>query len=107
MVLEFVVDKLGRGVVVAFYLVADDFYFLVELCLWIGGVEDDVGEKVYGSGHMVVEDGCIVDGGLFCGVSLEVAPYALQAVENVPGSATNSSFEGGVLAEVCKSLLAW
>lgn len=87
-VLEFIVDEFGGCVVVALYLVANDFYLLVKLCLGIGGVEDDVGKEVNGPCCMVVKDGGIVDGRLLGGVSLQVASYAFEAVENVPCPAT-------------------
>lgn len=106
-VLEFVVDEFGGGVVVALYLVANDFYLLVKLCLGIGGVEDDVGKEVNSPCCMVVKDGGIVDGRLLGGVSLQVASYAFEAVENVPCPATAGAFEGGVLAEMSKAFLAW
>lgn len=106
-VLEFVVDEFGGGVVVALYLVANDFYLLVKLCLGIGGVEDDVGKEVDGPRYMVVKDGGIVDGRLLGGVSLQIASYAFEAVENVPCPATAGTFEGGVLAEMSKAFLAW
>jgi hypothetical protein len=105
-VLELVVDKFRRRIVVALYLVANHFHLLVNLVLGIDGMEDDVGEQVHGPGKMSLEDGRVVDGVLLARECVEVAAHALQAVQHMPGLAALRSLEGDVLAKMGQSLLA-
>ena len=104
--LKLVVDKLRGRVVVALNLVAYHLDLLVELLLGVAAVEHDVGEQVYGAGHVVAQRGRIIHGVFLCREGVEVAPHALQAVEYVPGAAARGALEGGVLAEVGHALLA-
>ena len=106
MVFKFVVDKLCGAIVVALYLVADDFYLFVYLGLWIHRVEDHIAEEVDSSCYVLMKDGSIVYGTLLGGIGLEVATYTLQVVEDVPSAASSGSFEGDMLAEVGKTFLS-
>ena len=99
-ILEFIVYQFGRGVVVTLYFIADYLHLLVYLLLWISGVEDNVGEEVYGSGDVLLQDGGIVYRTLLVGISIEVAAHALQAVEDMPSLASLGTLKGNVLAEV-------
>ena len=105
-VLKLIVYQFSWRVVVALDFIADDLHLLVYLLLGIGGVEDDVGEEVHGSGDMFLQDGGIIYRALLVGVGVEVASHALQAVEDMPSLASLGALEGDVLAEVSQSLFA-
>ena len=76
-VLKVVVDKVGRRVVIAFYLVADDFHLFINLFLRIDSVEDDIREQIgrladIGGGHGGIENRTLLRG-----IGVEAAAHAL------------------------------
>ena len=76
-VLKVVVDKVGRRVVIAFYLVADNLHLFINLFLRIDSVEDDIREQIgrlpdIGGGHGGIEDRTF-----FGSISVEAAAHAL------------------------------
>lgn len=105
-VLELIVDKLRRRVVVAFYLVAYNLHLLVNLALRICASEDNIGKKVYGTGEMLVRNGGIEDRVLLVCESIEIATEFLKTVDDGESVAVGSPLEGDMLAEMSQALLA-
>ena len=105
-VFEFVVDEFGRGVVIAFYLVADDISLVSELVLRITAVEHNVEQQVDGPCEVFLQNGSIEYGVFLVGKGVEIATYILQTIEYLQRRATLGALEGGVLAEVCQTLFA-
>ena len=98
--LEVVVDELGGGVVVAVYLVNDDFYLFVYLVLRIDAMEDYVAEQIDGTGEVVALHGGVEDCYLFICESIEITANTFEVVAYMPGSATLCTLECHVLAEM-------
>ena len=105
-VLELIVDKFCRGVVVTLYLIANHLHFLVYLVLRIGAVEHDVGEQVNGFRQMLAQHGSIEDGVFLVGEGVDVSAHAFQFVQYPHSVAPLRSLERHVLAEVRQSFLS-
>ncbi len=102
---EVIVDEFGRRVVVALDLVDDHFALLLEFGLREGAVEDDVGEEREGTTEMLPWEGGIIDHFLLACVSVEVAAYALHAVEDLEGGEMRGALKRHVLYEMSHSAL--
>ena len=105
-IFEFIINQFGRRIVVTLYLIADYLYLLVDFRLRINRMENDVGEQIYGSCDVLLEDGGVINRALLVGVGIQVASHALRTVENVPRLAALCALESNVLAEVGKSFFA-
>ena len=105
-VFEFIINQFGRRIVVTLYLIADYLYLLVDFRLRINRMENDVGEQIYGSCDVLLEDGGVINRAFLVGVGVQVASHALQTVENMPRLAALCALESNVLAEVGKSFFA-
>ena len=56
-VLELIVYKLSRRVVIALYLVTYNLHLLIYLALGVSASEHNICKKVYGTGKMLVRNG--------------------------------------------------
>ena len=104
-VLEVVEDEFGRAILVAVYLFEDDPTLLVHLVLRVGAAEDDVGEQLQCSCKVLLEECRVDDRLLLIGEGIEVAPYILHAVEDVPCPSPCGALEEHVLHKVCQPIL--
>ena len=104
--LEVIVDEFCGGVVVALYLVDDNFALLLEFLLGEGAMEDDVDEQGQCAAQVLAEEGGVVDGLFLARVGVEVSADALHAVENLHGGESWRALEGHVFHEVCHAALA-
>ena len=104
-VLELVVDKLGRGVLVALYLVAHHLALFLHLGLGIGAVKDDVEQHVDGLPIMLALDGTVEDGVFLVGEGVQLAAQTFDIVDDAHSGAPLRPLEGEVLAEMGQSLL--
>ena len=60
-VLKFIIDKLGRRVIIALNFITNNFYFLIYLGLRIGTIKHDIRQKVYRSRCMFLQNCRIID----------------------------------------------
>ena len=70
-------------------------------------MEHHVGEQVYCSAEMFALYGAVIHCRLLVRVSIQFAPDAFERLYNLPCLASLCAFEGGMLAEVCQSSLAF
>ena len=105
-VFKLVVDEFCGRVVVALDLITDHLHLLVDFLLGIGRVEDDVGEQVHRTRHVVFEDSGVVGGVLLVGERVEVTADTLQTVQYLESVSPLSALESRVLAEVRETLFA-
>ena len=103
--LEFIEDYFARTVLITVDFIADYLYFPVDFGLWVGAVEDDVGQQVDGAAEVRLQHGGAVDCLLFVGEGVQFAAHALQPVGNLPGAAVFRPLEGHVFDEVCHARL--
>ena len=94
-ILEEVVDEFCRRVVVALYLVADDFYLLVYLLLRITAVKDYIREEINSLGSVFL-----------VGKGIEFTANSLKTVDDMPCPAVFCPLECGMFAEMSHTLLA-
>ena len=72
--------------------------------LWIGAVENNIGEKLYGFAKMLTKDSCIVKSLFFACESIKFASYPLQSVDDLNRSEVVGSLESHVFTEMSQSL---
>ena len=84
-ILELVIDKFCRRVVVRLYLVADNLYLLVDFRLRVCTVKDNVGQQIDRLRKIIFQYGGVIDGVGLCSIGVEVAAYTLQAVYHIKG----------------------
>ena len=105
-ILEEVVDEFCRRVVVALYLVADDFYLLVYLLLRITAVKDYIREEINSLGRVFLKYGRVIDGIFLVGKGIEFTANSLKTVDDMPCPAVFCPLECGMFAEMSHTLLA-
>ena len=71
-VLEVIVDKVGRGVVIRFYLIAYHLLLLLELMVWEDGMEDHIRQEVNGPCEMLTPYGAVIDCRLLVGICVQL-----------------------------------
>ena len=100
-VLEIVEYQFGRCVLVALYLVNDYLGLLLQLVGWKGGVEDNIGQQLESTTEMLGQKGRVDNRLLLVGVGVQVAPYRLHAVQDVPCFPLVCSLKDEMLHKVC------
>ena len=105
-VLKYVVDEFCRRVVIALYFVAYHLNLLVDFCLWIETVEDDVRQQVYGLCRMVFEYGGIIYGVFLVGEGIYVSSECFKAIDDVPCAPAFCTFECSVFAKMGHALFS-
>src|SRR5690349_8257801 len=98
--MEEVVDQVVRRVLHHIDLLEHDASLLLDLFGVEGGVEEDVGEEVYGVGEELVEDLGVVADVLAAGEGVQDAAHRVDLPGDVQGAAAGGSFEEKVFYEV-------
>ncbi len=104
--LELVKNQLGGIVVVAFYLIGDDFHLLVDFALRVAAVEHHVAKHVYRPRQLTLGYGGVVNGLLLAGVGVEIRANAFERVVYMPRVAPLRALEAHVLNEMRHAVLA-
>jgi hypothetical protein len=90
-ILELVIDKFCRRVIITLYLVTDDIHLMTDFLLRVDTTEHDITEQVDSPVQVVFQNGGIEHGILLIGKSIQVAANTLQAVQNLDRRALPSA----------------
>ena len=103
--LEVVVDKFGWAVLIGIDLLEDDLLLLLNLAFGEGGMEDDVGKEFETTLQMDRQGGSIDAGLLLGGEGVELAPYPIDAVQDMVRASVAGALEDAMLDEMGDALL--
>ena len=100
-------NQFRRSVLITLDFVDDDFHFLVYFRLGVCAVKNDVGKQFYRSRKMFHQECAVHHRFFLVGVSVQVSPYMLHTVQNVPGMTLLCSFENKMFYKVSHSLFVF
>ena len=98
--LEIIIDEFSWRIVITLDFIDDYFHFFLQLCLWIGAVEDDVHQQGKSTMKVLAQEGGIVNGFFLTRIGVEVAAYTFYPVENLCGRKMLCTLERHVLHQM-------
>ena len=105
-ILKLIINKFGRRIVVAFYLVAYHLYLFIYLRLWEYAIEYNIREYIHSLGEMLYRYGRIENGIFLIRKGIKIATHTLQLVYDGCRSVSLSALECNMLAEMSQALVA-